>query len=1842
MNTLLIESNRAIANSLVNDNYEENIGLVDSRHKRIENKASWTTSIDTGIELNPGDKISMEACALNVTGAGGGDFLQFNGSSDTPLPDGSFKNDNKAQLEIAYYINNNAQFNVPLPSGSCSTRDLGIDASSTLNISSQFGEVDLTGKQIWGVNLGNQEFPTLVGFSTLNNNPGSTTVYEPPNALSQLDPTVQYYYPTTSSQGSIVYGYWSFQDGWSMNRNGYFSTEMDAASYVPPSGTVTQAEVENTFDYLGYLGWIDNTSWLGVTGTQFGQQNTAFDSTVNENILNKDSALNRTTQAAQDATTTSSGDPDTRAIPEIQGGSAPYQVVTNFSTGINGVLPQMQNANARFGMYRINNAGINGFIPKDFPEFSVGDYQDIVSPYPTTFKGGGANHRPNGNRLYCSNYQDSTKTNFGPFYSNSVQNCIQHLSANQYPALDHLDFNVYNRDEHYFHFMTETIDIDLGVGNLAPSRVAEIITEQLKLRETSMTNPNYDENISIGGEIFNIDVASAFIKENVPQFVGKSYKTYPTMNGLCWNAKAIYPIGSTQKEAWRATEYDEILLNQSNLNVPPGQGYLSDQAYEKYYKIMLAGNPFEWAVVCKLHPMLQACPFTLGDTANASFLGRPLNYNLFSILSGFDVGTTVNRKLPRTASSGVAQYTVGNLGCFPCIINNTKLRNKTQAVAEGAYAQSWYCGTFVASKSHISGAVLGDNYNIESLRTKNYQVYDEPINRPVLAIADLDIIPTNIVFDGQVSLALFDENMETIKQNGNRFAGTDTLESQSSTFFNNTYVEWVMGRIDDQYSYPENESIDMPKELLPSNTGGAGKDDIRTGSQIPPRPFNSRKGTPIFLPNIFQTHLLYNNNIGIASSATADCNTNGQAIFDNTVMSRVAGSGGTTTSGSYMLRNMRVGYNSSVSSDYTATQNPQSVFNKGNSGTLFDFTAGTKTEANANKFFGIPSWTTYEGDFNNTENSDTKTAYQKGMRRSIHGYRYLPQDKAVKFTSQSAFRQEIPLGVLQNEFTTCPVSFTFNQIDFIWKNLAKLNKGLGIGCIPIFYKSVPTLLATSNFNEAIFLEIPFLGIIAQGQSYDNIPLPLQGEYIMLGSTPSLSQNDLSHPATTQQSNYEKPAIEKDPTLEYIPNYVGINNFKPNEVVPSNSATQLFDLKQPTKQQQQAMMDCNSGKQISNIVYTGANDPIMNYDTTFNRFAISNLHTQMFKGNGVFQLASFGPNTNPNTIERLIKSNTAAFSQQVELPACAFQKFDDPRPTTLTTVNLYSFASGNVWKSDTVSSEQFNFTDNTGTRPNGFVFDGTYQRTSPPSANIIYIKTTQPGNGLAGTMQFDNNTATPVWTGTWTMTLTGGTQGFAQIILNATTASGATFTEDFNSSAALTIRSSSDNASDQWTIFQLELAGASDPLGKGFDRYIPGRLTKNTFGESGKYTLGILPLMVNSIEGNTIRQTFSFKVNGPGGYIAPYLSQSLLVGNLALNKQAAGNLVTNNFEPGGMSSITYVSGTPPGANGMFIGNCLPYTPYNTTQFTLRCQNEESLVIGKNNKNDSTPNTDRNFLLSPTLRPFAYVTQDSRPYQFNSAQGGVGIIGLNILKTNGQSIKLTSSDYTLYEGSMFHKLGYNLNQILPLFSKVQNQFNHTLFNKFAGSDKSANEANENMVFPLTTNSLNTSSAIPGAVSGFGTAAEDANRSQPNTLMPMFNLGGAWASSAVTANSDAVIALRLPSRLSFPYLVLRSNIATPTTNQYIGGANGKQMLPAISYLMTSYASDDFFYNYRSDLVFTVTKPYVLTEIKSSIHFPNGKLAEDVLGDNTAVIYRIDFAEKYPAEDESFLEKELNKDKK
>jgi len=90
MNTLLIESNRIIAEAQ-NIGEDTPLSLTSSAHKTVTSNASWATTIDTGIELNIGDTITMEACALNITGAGSGDFQQYRGKVDVAGKNGGIQ-----------------------------------------------------------------------------------------------------------------------------------------------------------------------------------------------------------------------------------------------------------------------------------------------------------------------------------------------------------------------------------------------------------------------------------------------------------------------------------------------------------------------------------------------------------------------------------------------------------------------------------------------------------------------------------------------------------------------------------------------------------------------------------------------------------------------------------------------------------------------------------------------------------------------------------------------------------------------------------------------------------------------------------------------------------------------------------------------------------------------------------------------------------------------------------------------------------------------------------------------------------------------------------------------------------------------------------------------------------------------------------------------------------------------------------------------------------------------------------------------------------------------------------------------------------------------------------------------------------------------------------------------------------------------------------------------------------------------------------------------------------------------------------------------------------------------
>jgi hypothetical protein len=310
-----------------------------------------------------------------------------------------------------------------------------------------------------------------------------------------------------------------------------------------------------------------------------------------------------------------------------------------------------------------------------------------------------------------------------------------------------------------------------------------------------------------------------------------------------------------------------------------------------------------------------------------------------------------------------------------------------------------------------------------------------------------------------------------------------------------------------------------------------------------------------------------------------------------------------------------------------------------------------------------------------------------------------------------------------------------------------------------------------------------------------------------------------------------------------------------------------------------------------------------------------------------------------------------------------------------------------------------------------------------------------------------------------------------------------------------------------------------------------------------------------------------------------------------------------------------------------------TPYNMSQFQLRCLNSETVLTGGTNNlvivfdiqeaplNFRFDTASVIFLLPPTIRPYAYIKQQNIPFTASSSQSGIGITDLIIKQDDNTDLTLTALSYKNYKNTLFDKLGFQLNQLLPIYSKTQTPLVSTKYNKFLGVDKNAFDIYNNQLSPITTNGLISTSSVLALVSGFGTANSNLTRENPNFDMPMYNLGIINASASTSQFSEAIYAVNSPQYQTYPYLVLYSNLIANCELQVVGGANGKQLIPALAFLSTSYSENNFIYVSRSDLIFKVTKQHTITSVKTSIHLPDGSQAKNILGDDSAVVYRIDF---------------------
>ena len=101
-----------------------------------------------------------------------------------------------------------------------------------------------------------------------------------------------------------------------------------------------------------------------------------------------------------------------------------------------------------------------------------------------------------------------------------------------------------------------------------------------------------------------------------------------------------------------------------------------------------------------------------------------------------------------------------------------------------------------------------------------------------------------------------------------------------------------------------------------------------------------------------------------------------------------------------------------------------------------------------------------------------------------------------------------------------------------------------------------------------------------------------------------------------------------------------------------------------------------------------------------------------------------------------------------------------------------------------------------------------------------------------------------------------------------------------------------------------------------------------------------------------------------------------------------------------------------------------------------------------------------------------------------------------------------------------------------------------------------------------------------------------------------------------SAQIAAKELPRKMLSAYYLIKSNIIGDVA--YLGGPDSGQALAIVGICNKENGFGDFYFSSAQELIFTITRPMVLSEITTSIHNPTMELAS--ISGHSAVIYKVE----------------------
>ncbi len=295
-------------------------------------------------------------------------------------------------------------------------------------------------------------------------------------------------------------------------------------------------------------------------------------------------------------------------------------------------------------------------------------------------------------------------------------------------------------------------DLEVPQGFSTPAAVAERLTSQLHQRFGDAASW---DNKNTTTEEFSIDADGAIFRKAMPGITDTTFQTFPAAAGDPFIRRANAGVNGV--EGWAAAFKGE---KSGGTAVPRGTNYNLVQGRRVFWSNILCGNMPSWTSISFFLPELAHFIF-IADAANPySPSNEKILYTGNIDKGAGDLRTGESKK-------------IGQLGCFPCLLDNPKPGpTATAAITNNLAVLSTDVGT-TTSPNTAKRPIVGF---------------------PTWGLENGHIIPINMIFQDNALNILTKalNNLSVVDANSN------SENPLSQEFMESIRCPWVLGRIDDE------------------------------------------------------------------------------------------------------------------------------------------------------------------------------------------------------------------------------------------------------------------------------------------------------------------------------------------------------------------------------------------------------------------------------------------------------------------------------------------------------------------------------------------------------------------------------------------------------------------------------------------------------------------------------------------------------------------------------------------------------------------------------------------------------------------------------------------------------------------------------------------------------------------------------------------------------------------------------------------------------------------------------------------------------------------------------------